>query len=481
MGGPPAPVDEALPVDTGLEETPPPVPVPEAAPGPERPQHTRRRRNRRRLKWSLAVVVVVLLASITLLGVQRVDQPLAQPTLTSPRQASYLVHGSAPVLPWPPSGQAAVAIPALGYAQQSGPETPVPVASLTKMATAVVILHDHPVPLGTSGPPVPVTADDAAQFGVDLDNDETNIPLQAGESISELQMLEALMVESANDVAYTLAVWDSGTEAAFVAKMNALAASLGADHTHFVDASGYQPQSVSTASDMIRIAASGMTIPTFAKVAGMPSATLPLAGTVQNIVKLIGSNGVVGVKSGYTGQAAGCMVLAGYRTIQGHSVLVLASALGQQIRPPAPASPTAPAAPGATTTTTSTVPYNAVEAQYPLLYTGPIVEHLLDTTEAAVTPVPLARPGDILGTATAVWSGARHDVPAVATRGALLLAVPGQRVVVSTEPLATSALTGARDRVGTVRYSLGAESEVVPLRRQHRVPTPTWWWKLLHN
>jgi serine-type D-Ala-D-Ala carboxypeptidase (penicillin-binding protein 5/6) len=264
--------------------------------------------------------------------------------------------------------------------------------------------------------------------------------------------------------------------------MNALAAVLGADHTHFVDASGYQPQSVSTAADMIRIAASGMAIPTFAKVAGMPSATLPLAGTVQNIVKLIGTDGVVGVKSGYTGQAAGCMVLAGYRSIHGKSVLVLASALGQQIRAPGP-TPAVPAAPGATTTTTtmSTVPYNAVEAQYPLLYTGPIVEHLLDTTEAAVTPVPLARAGDVLGTATANWAGERHDVAAVATRGASLLAVPGQRVAVSTEPMATSVTRGAPDRVGTVRYSLGAQSEVVPLRRLHRVAVPTWWWKLLHN
>ncbi len=59
-----------------------------------------------------------------------------------------------------------MAIPALDYARQSGPEEPVPVASLTKMATAVVILRDHPIPVNSSGPSIPITAADVGQFNV---------------------------------------------------------------------------------------------------------------------------------------------------------------------------------------------------------------------------------------------------------------------------------------------------------------------------
>src|ERR1039458_8583690 len=81
-----------------------------------------------------------------------------------------------------------------------------------------------------------------------------------------------------------IAVWDAGTESAFVTKMNSLATSLGAVHTHYVDASGFQPQSVSTAADSLRIAAAGMAIPAFADVVGMPTVSLPLVGTVHNIV-----------------------------------------------------------------------------------------------------------------------------------------------------------------------------------------------------
>jgi serine-type D-Ala-D-Ala carboxypeptidase (penicillin-binding protein 5/6) len=228
----------------------------------KRPKRMRQLRHHRLMKRFLALFVVLVVALIAVVGTQRATRPLAQPVITADQHASELVPGTRPAPPWPPQGQAAVAIPTLGYADQSGPEVPVPIASLAKMATAVVILSDHPIPPGTSGPSIPVNADEANQFDVDLANDETNIPMQAGETISELQLLQALMVASANDAAYTLAEWDAGSEAAFVTKMNQLATSLGATQSHFVDSSGYQPQTVSTAADMLRIAAVGMASPT---------------------------------------------------------------------------------------------------------------------------------------------------------------------------------------------------------------------------
>ena len=336
--GVPADVGSDGPAPAVVEDPaahPPPAEPPAIAPGPAEPrplrsQHARRRRKRRITVWSVVALAVVVVAAAVVVAVQRVDHPLAQPTVASGHPTVTTVPGTAPTPPWPVSGQAAVAIPALGYAEQSGPEQPVPIASLTKMTTAVVVLRDHPVPLGADGPTITITPDEAAQFDVDLDNDETNIPLQAGETLTELQLLEALLNQSANDAAYTLAEWDAGSQPAFVAKMNALAASLGADGSHYVDASGFDPRSVSTAADTLRIAGAGMAIPTFAVVAGMPTVNLPGVGTVRNIVTAIGTDGIVGVKSGYTSQASGCMVLAGFRTIGGRSVLVLASALGQR-------------------------------------------------------------------------------------------------------------------------------------------------------
>jgi D-alanyl-D-alanine carboxypeptidase (penicillin-binding protein 5/6) len=401
-------------------------------------------------------------------------------------------------------GQGAVAVPALGYAHQSGPEAPVPIASLTKMTTAVVVLRDHPMAIGSSGPVITVTPADALQYGVDLDNDESNIPIQVGEKLTELQMLEALLNQSANDVAYSLAVWDAGSESAFVVKMNALAASLGATHTHYVDASGFDPQSVSTAADCLRIAAAGMAIPVFAQVAGMATVSLPLVGTVHNIVTEIGSNGVVGVKSGYTSQAGGCMVLAAYRIVGGRSVLVLASALGQTVPQPPPAktatphssattptsSTTTTTSPSATTTTTSasrssttttTAPINPLAYMYPLLYAGPVAEGLLDAATAAVVPARVASGGQRLMTAVVTWNGQPHAVGVVTTRGAWLMGWPGQQVTSAVKVRSVPA--GARQGTGAghVIYVLGTQRESVPLTLTATLPEPTWWWRLMHN
>ncbi len=121
-------------------------------PHPPRRRHARRRHNHRIIIWSSVALLVVVAASAGVVAARRIERQLPQPTVAAGRLTASVVPGSAPVLPWPAAGQGAVAVPALGYAEQSGPEQPVPIASLTKMTTAVVVLRDHPVPLGSSGP-----------------------------------------------------------------------------------------------------------------------------------------------------------------------------------------------------------------------------------------------------------------------------------------------------------------------------------------
>jgi D-alanyl-D-alanine carboxypeptidase (penicillin-binding protein 5/6) len=429
----------------------------------------------------------VILVAAAAVADQRATNPLTAAAPVSALPSSLVVPGTVPALPWPVVGQGAAYIPALGYAQQSGLEGPVPIASLTKMANAVVILRDHPVAAGADGPSITLTADDVSQYHYDLAHDESNIPIQVGETLTERQMLEALLTQSANDIAYSLAVWDAGSEAAFVVKMNALATSLGATQTHYADSSGYLPQSVSTAADCLRIAAAGMAIPTFAEIVGMATVTLPLVGEAHNIVTEIGSNGVVGIKSGYTSQAGGCMVLAAYRTINGRSVLVLASALAQAVPPPvAPPPPapttTVPGAPPTSSTTTTTVPTNDLEIQFPLLYTGPVVEKLLDATAQGVVPVTLATPGQVVGTVTSHWGGTTHQVRAVTSGRAWMLAWPGQRVTTVTRltPVPSGAAV-VGTRIGSAVYGLGQQLASVPVALGATLPLPSRWWRMVHG
>jgi D-alanyl-D-alanine carboxypeptidase (penicillin-binding protein 5/6) len=449
-------------------------------------RRARRRQGHHRLRWSVLAVVLVILVAATAVAVQRATKPLPAASPVSALPSSMVVPGTVPALPWPVVGQGAASIPALGYAQQSGLEGPVPIASLTKMANAVVILRDHPVAAGADGPSITLTADDVGQYHYDLANDESNIPIQVGETLTERQMLEALLTQSANDIAYSLAVWDAGSEAAFVVKMNALATSLGAAQTHYADSSGYLPQSVSTAADCLRIAAAGMAIPTFAEIVGMATVTLPLVGEAHNIVTEIGSNGVVGIKSGYTSQAGGCMVLAAYRTINGRSVLVLASALAQAVPPPVAPPPPAPTTtvagtPPTSSTTTTTVPTNDLEIQFPLLYTGPVVEKLLDATAAGIVPVTLSTKGQVMGTVTSHWGGSTHQVRAVAGANASMIGWPGQqiRTVTKFTPIPSGGTAGTR--IGAAVYGLGQQLTAVPVTLGGTLPQPSRWWRMVHG
>ncbi len=212
-------------------------------------------------------------------------------------------------------------------------------------------------------------------------------------------------------------------------------------------------------------------------------------GTVHDIVSEIGTDGIVGVKSGYTSQASGCMVLAGFRSVDGRTVLVLASALGQREPAPTPPPsstaspaevPTRTAASAAPTTTTTAAPYSAIQAKYPLRYTEPIVEHLLDDSEAAIVLVPVVTAGSHVGTAGTEWGRARLCVPVVAATA------PGCSVSRASGWL-------PHGLGGTVRSEdrrpVGGRSPVhpgVPDRDRAGAAgspraDPGWWWKVLHN
>jgi D-alanyl-D-alanine carboxypeptidase-like protein len=450
----------------------------------------------------------------------RATRPLAAPVVRSSAAALFAVPGVAAPLPWPTAGQSAVSVPALGYTAQPGAERPIPVASLTKMTTALVILHDHPLAPGAAGPLITISADDAAQFGSDTADDQSSVPVSTGEQLSELQMLEAMLLPSANNIAYALAEWDAGPQAAFVAKMNAMAAFLGATNTHFVDASGFDPNSVSTAADCLKIAAAGMQIPVFAQIVAMPSAPFPGAGTIHNVIAGVGTDGIVGLKSGYTSQAGGCLVLAADRTVAGRPVQVLVAVLAQPVIAPAPPPPPAngtPGAPASTTTTTTTsttsttttttttttlppapgrpVPSTSTPVAVPVaplpattLQVPPVFKFaaaaalpLVTAVESTFGPVTVAKPGAVVATVTATWGGDRHVAPVVTASGVSLVARPGQLVDSTTHLGRVRAGTRAGGRVGVVYYWLGTQVEAVPLHLATPVVEPGWWWRVVHG
>ncbi len=155
------------------------------------------------------------------------------------------------------------------------------------------------------------------------------VPVRSGEQLSELQALQGLLIPSANNLADTLARWDAGSVEAFVTKMNARAKALRLTHTTFADASGANPQSVSTPTDLMTLGITAMKQEVFAQVVAMGQAELPVAGTVYNVDAVLGQQGIIGIKTGSGLTSGANFLFAATVPVDGHQIVVFGCVMGQ--------------------------------------------------------------------------------------------------------------------------------------------------------
>jgi D-alanyl-D-alanine carboxypeptidase (penicillin-binding protein 5/6) len=292
---------------------------------------TRTRRIRiRRIR--VAGVLVVIAATATALGYQSLTS--SSSTTGSPIDVLRGEHRNAlgealPSTVWPAHGQAAFVLAGQSRVQASPNQHAAAIASLAKVMTAYLVLRDHPLPLGQDGPTITLTDADVAETDRRRRQQESVVSIAAGEQLTERQALQALLLPSANNLAAVLARWDAGSLERFVARMNAAARSLGMSHTRYTDPSGYEDATVSTAADQVRIVDRAMRLPVLASIVAIPSATLPVAGTVHNTNALLGHKGFVGVKTGSDDAAGGCFAFRAIRWIDGKRTAITGVVLGQ--------------------------------------------------------------------------------------------------------------------------------------------------------
>lgn len=276
--------------------------------------------------------MVVLGVVMILGGVVAVRaETLSTPDLSLRRvlPASVTFPGPHPQLSWPTQGEAAVDVEGLPSLGSHGPDRPLPIASLAKVMTAYVVLRDHPVGAGQLGLSVTIGAADVSDYRQRLAQAQSVVPVAAGETLDEAQLLQALLVGSGNNIAVILADHDAGSVPAFVARMNSTARQLGMTHTTYTDPSGLAPTTVSDASDQLLLAEAAMTIPLFAQTVAMVSVNLPVAGVVPNFDRAVGTGGYVGIKTGSDQTAGGCLLFADRQVVDKRTVTVIGAVLGQ--------------------------------------------------------------------------------------------------------------------------------------------------------
>jgi D-alanyl-D-alanine carboxypeptidase (penicillin-binding protein 5/6) len=205
----------------------------------------------------------------------------------------------------------------------------VPIASVAKLMTAYVVLHDHPLPSAGSGPDITVQSSEAAAYPSQVRGGDSLVPVVAGETLTERQALEALLLPSADNMAWILARWDAGGQAAFVARMNATARRLGMTGTSYTDPSGLDQSTVSTAADQVRLGTAAMRVPALAAITAMSTAVIPVAGVVRNYNTLLGQDEIVGLKTGSTQAAGGCVLIAAWHKAGARDTLIVAATFGQ--------------------------------------------------------------------------------------------------------------------------------------------------------
>lgn len=387
---------------------------------------------------SLAMLLGLIVALGIVLGIQW-GVPVAAAQLVG--EVPNITWPSPTPLQWPTQGESAIDIPSAGVLATNSEQT-YPIASLTKMMTAYVVLHDAPLTPGQSGPCMTIRAGDVATLAEMKRGDNSYVNVATGEQLCESQLLNGLLVHSANNFAVLLATLVAGNPTTFVAQMNTQAEKLGLTHTAYVDVDGVDPGDASTASDQVRLAAIIMRNPLIRHIVAQPAVTLPIAGTVFSYTPGVGSDGIIGVKSGRTSAAGGCDVMAREVVINGRPRLLLSAVLDQR---------------------GGDVLRDAGAAA-------------LDLQNQMVTPVHFTLPpGTVVGSYS--WD---HHVVTVATASPLTLTMlplmgGAMHYDLTALPHVTSAPQGAI--VGFLRPSTGSGGSVDVVTTAP-VPAPTWWERL---
>jgi serine-type D-Ala-D-Ala endopeptidase (penicillin-binding protein 7) len=188
------------------------------------------------------------------------------------------------------------------------------IASLTKLMTAVTFVADDP----DLSQQVAVTRADLKAASVTY--------LKAGELITYADLLHLTLIASDNAATRVLARTSEGGTAAFVARMNEMAAHLGLANTHYVDPSGLDSNNVSSAYDLSQLIAFASTDETLGPILRSAQYDVKTSGrafTIHSTNKLLGTDvDVRGGKTGFISKAGYCLATL-LRVPQGPQVSVV--------------------------------------------------------------------------------------------------------------------------------------------------------------
>ncbi len=231
---------------------------------------------------------------------------------------------------WPATGQAAIGSIEDGLlARSSDNERLRPTASMAKVITALAIMEKQPLELGQAGQSYTLTSKDVANYRLYVTKGGSVVPVRAGMVLTQYQAMQAMLIASSNNISDTLVERVFGGTEAYKSYAQAMLWRMGLNQTVVADASGFSPATVSTPSELVSLGIAALKNPVIAEIVAQPQALIPGVGMIKNTNELLGTEGVVGIKTGTTNEAGSCLLFAaGYITEAGQKVTIVGVVMG---------------------------------------------------------------------------------------------------------------------------------------------------------
>ena len=390
------------------------------------------------MHFRLKVWLGLFIACLLLLGIYLYSRPIPELkvstiTLTSPAETVSL--------PWPVYGQDALAEEDFGLLASYGEQKAVPMASTAKIITALAVIKQKPLKTGEQGPIITISQTDVDSFNSYYNQGGSVAKVAVGEQISQYQALQAMLIPSANNFADTLARWAFGSIEAYVQYANQMLEAMKLTKTKVVDASGFSAGSVSTAEELIKMGEALMATPVLAEIVGQQSAEIPVAGKVNNINWMLGSDGVVGIKTGNTDEAGGVFVFAAKRQILSQDMTFIGAIMSAPTRNQA------------------------------ITDSRTIIRSLDSAFEERI----IAKKDQIVGSLSAPWGASANAVLADDFKAVVW---KGQNIEAKTRLDKIAAPLKAGAQVGTIRFTLGERSFSEAVVLKDSLEAPPWHWRI---
>ena len=329
-----------------------------------------------------------------------------------------------------------------GLLAQGGSTKPLPIASITKIITTLVVLEKRPLKVDQAGPEIPFTSADQTIKNEYAARDGEVYPIQVGGTMSESNVIKVALVASANNYARALADWAYGSEAAFLPVANAWLKAHGMTSTVLTDSTGLNSANRSTPTDLIALGRLALADPIVSADVAIRTITLPVVGAIKNTNTILGKSGIVGIKTGTLIGAGSSLLFASRQEIGSRSVTFIGVILDGPTHP-------------------------IIDSR---------IRSMLTLARAAFVQQSLTHSGDVFGSYTS-RSGQSTSVVAAETTSVLIRRGTPITSTVSMRPVG---LAKKDSIVGSVKFTVNGKVYSVPLKLTKSIVDPGPWWRLTH-